>query len=161
MADEQQVGISNTTLLGEMVWLYSLSDLHKNWSIASIHQWLLPAILHKQFRIYHENGKPIGLVTWAWMSKEVEEAYVMNTKSLQPKDWKSGDRLWGIDWIAPHGHTKQMSRDIKHNLFPNEVARFLRAKKASDTLKIFYLHGTNARKKSQNWNQNPTVRLKY
>lgn len=62
------------------------------------------------------------------MSQGVEEAFVLNTSNLQPKDWQSGDRIWFIDWIAPFGGTREMTRDLKENVFPNDVGRFLRMK---------------------------------
>ena len=33
-------------------------------------QWVLPAIMHKQFRIYHESGRAIAYVAWAYLSEE-------------------------------------------------------------------------------------------
>ena len=151
--------ITSSAILGEMVWLYSFSGIHRDWPVGSIHQWLLPAIMHKQYRIYHKGKKPVGFVTWAWLSREGETAYVRNTKSLQPKDWKSGDRLWFLDFIAPFGDTKNMAQDLRQNLFPKDVARFLRAKKGSDTLRIMYVHGAKAVKKAGDRTINPTVEL--
>lgn len=151
--------VSNTSVLGEMTWLYSNSRIHREWPIGSIQQWLLPPLLTKQFRVYRKGDKPIGFVTWAWMSKEVEEAYVLNTASLQPKDWKSGDRGWIIDWVVPFGGTRQVAFDLKHNIFPNDVGRFLRIREGSDTLKICYVHGAKAIDKARDRKLNPTVEL--
>lgn len=152
-------GSSNLEVLGEMCWLYSQSNIHRDWPVASIQRWLLPAILTRQMRVYRKNGKPHAFVTWAYLSKEVEESFVMNTASLQPKDWKSGDRIWLIDWVAPFGGTHEMTRDLKHNVFPNDVGRFLRMKEGSDTLRIFYVHGANALDKARDRSADPAVQL--
>lgn len=128
--------------------------------MGSLQQWLLPAIVTQQMRIYRKGGKPHAFVTWAKLSQEVEEAYVLNTSSLQPKDWRSGDRIWFIDWVAPFGGTWDMTRDLKENLFPDDVGRFLRMKEGSDTLRIHYVHGVNAIKKAQDRNQDPAVILR-
>ena len=99
MAGEQEKGaaqsgsVPSSAVLGEMVWLYSMSEMHRTWPIGSIHQWLLPALMHKQYRIYHKGKKPVGLVTWAHMTAEAETAYVRNARSLQPKDGDGGG--WG------------------------------------------------------------------
>ncbi len=146
--------------LGEMVWLYSMSEMHKGWPIHSIHQWLMPAVFHSQFRVYHRGVKPVGLVTWAWMSQEVEEAYVRNVRSLQPKDWKSGDRGWILDYIAPFGDAFRIGEDLKNSVFANDMGRYLRVKEGSDTMKISYLHGVNRLKDASNHSLNPTVQLK-
>ena len=151
--------VHSSAILGEMVWLYSMSDLHRPWPMGSIHQWLLPAILHNQYRLYYKDKRPVGLVTWAYMSKEVETAYVRNTQSLKPVDWKSGDRGWILDFIAPFGDAIRIGHDLKHNIFPNEVGRILKAKPGTDTLQITYIHGANAIDKARDWEQNPTVEL--
>lgn len=153
-------GSSNLALLGELCWLYSHSKLHRTWPVGSIQQWLLPAILTRQLRLYRQNGKPHAFVTWAWLSAEVEEAYVLNTGSLQPKDWKSGSRGWIIDWVAPFGGTREIARDLKQNVFRNDVGRFLRLKEGSDTLKIVYVHGAGAIDKARDRALSPTVTLR-
>lgn len=148
-----------SVVLGEMVWLYSMSELHKKWAIQSIQQWLLPAIYHNQYRLYHLKGRPVGLVTWAWMSAEVETAYVRNPRGLQPGHWKSGDRGWLLDFVAPFGDAIRIGHDLKYNVFANDVGRFLRVKAGDDTMKITYIHGAKAIEKAQDWNNNPTVDL--
>lgn len=152
-------GVPSSALLGEMVWLYSMSKMHRDWPIGSIHQWLLPALMHKQFRVYHQEAKPIGLVTWAWMSKDVETAYVRNPRSLQPKDWKSGDRGWLLDYIVPFGDAFRIGEDLKTSIFANDMGRYLRVKPGSDTMKISYLHGAKRLADAKDHTLNPTVDL--
>ena len=89
-----QADATNMTMLGEVVWLMAHSKLHKGWPMASIFQWVVPALMHKQCRLYRRDGRPVAYVAWARMSKEVEEAYVLNPRSLNPKDWTSGERGW-------------------------------------------------------------------
>lgn len=151
---------SNLEILGEMCWLYSQSRVHQNWPMISLQKWLLPAILAQQMRIYRHDGRPHAFVTWAKLSKEVEEAYVRNTGSLQPKDWRSGGRIWLIDLIAPFGGMRHIAHDLKHNVFPDSVGRFLRVKQGNDTLRIFYVHGAEALAKARDPIQNPTVNLR-
>lgn len=151
--------ISNSALLGEIVWLWSHSKLHREWSISSIHQWILPALLHNQFRIYRRDGKPRGFVSWAKMSTEVEEAYVLNTATLKPNDWVSGDKGWIIDYVAPFGDAKDIAHDLKYHVFANDMGRFLRTKPGSDTMNIRYLHGAKVAEQARDWKNNPTVNL--
>ncbi|MGB0782042.1 MAG: toxin-activating lysine-acyltransferase [Marinomonas sp.] len=152
--------MSNAAVLGEIVWLLSHSSLHQDWPIGSIQQWVFPALIHNQFRIYRRGGKPRGFVSWARMSKEIEEAYVLDTSSLRPDGWNAGDRIWIIDFVAPFGDTKEIARDMKTNVFPNDVGRYLRIKEGSDTMHIRYLHGINALSKSKDPSYNPAVELK-
>ena len=156
---DKEEGLPSSAVLGEMVWLYSMSEMHRDWPMGSIHQWLLPAIMHKQFRLYHEGRKPVGLVTWARMSEEAEAAYVRNPRSLQPKDWKSGDRGWLLDYIAPFGDALRIGEDLKTTIFAGKMGRYLRVKPGSDTMKISYLHGVNRLKDASDHTKNPTVDL--
>jgi cytolysin-activating lysine-acyltransferase len=149
----------SSAILGEMAWLYSMSELHRTWPMGSIHQWLLPALINKQYRIYHRGNKPVGLVTWAHLTAETETAYVRNTRSLQPKDWTGGDRNWIIDFIAPFGDALRIGHDLRSNVFPNDVGRILQVQKGSDTMKIAYIHGVKAVDKARDWDANPTVDL--
>ena len=165
MADDQKPGGAAksvpppSAILGEMVWLYAMSEMHRGWPMTSIHQWLMPAILHKQYRLYRQGQKPVGLVTWARMSAEAETAYVRNVRSLKPEDWIGGDRNWIIDFIAPFGDALRIGHDLRTNIFPNEVGRILQVKKGSDTMKIAYIHGVKAVDKARDWDANPTVDL--
>lgn len=148
---------ATVTVLGEMVWLYSHSKLHEKWQISSIHRWLLPALETKQFRIYHRGTKPVGFVSWAWLNESVETAYVLNTSSLRPNSWRSGDRLWFIDLVAPFGDATAICRDLRNKVFPDDVGRFLRAKQSDDTLRIMYVHGKDAVSKARDGLSNPSV----
>lgn len=142
-------GRSASSVLGEMVWLYSMSDLHRTWAIASIHLWLLPALETKQFRLYHQGEKPVGLVTWAWMSREVEQAYLQKTDSLKSTGWTSGDRLWAIDFIAPFGDARRIVKDLRNSVFSNLAGKSLSTRHNSDAMRVLKLHGANVLKTSR------------
>lgn len=151
---------TNISMLGQIVWLMANSPLHKDWPIASIFQWILPALINKQCRLYQREGRPIAYVSWAKMTKATEAAYVLNPKSLDPQDWAGGDRNWIIDWIAPYGDTPLVMKDLREGLFKDEVGRALRVKPGSDEMNIIYIHGANALAKSQDLNLNPSVDLR-
>jgi len=145
--------------LGEITWLMGHSKLHQDWPLRSIARWVLPALSAKQYRVFHREGRPTAYVSWAWMSKEVEEAYIKRTSSLDPKAWNSGDRGWIIDYIAPFGDARGVARFLKNELFVNDVGRALRVYAGRDTGYIRYLHGAKAVKKARDWKNNPTVQL--
>ncbi|WP_294770270.1 toxin-activating lysine-acyltransferase [uncultured Rhodoferax sp.] len=154
-----QADATNMTMLGEVVWLMAHSKLHKGWPMASIFQWVVPALMHKQCRLYRRDGRPVAYVAWARMSKEVEEAYVLNPRSLNPKDWTSGERGWIVDWIAPFGDSPLVMKDLREGLFKDEVGRALRVKPGSDEMQIIYIHGANAAAKAHDETLNPPVDL--
>ncbi len=152
--------IHNAQLFGEIAWLYTQSPLHKDWAVKSLEQWILPAILTRQCRLYKRDGKPIAYVSWAYLSEEAEKRYVRASRDLHPKDWKSGERGWLIDVIAPFGDAKEVTRDLRNNVFVNDVGRALRlSNNKPDEMRIIYMHGARAVGKARDRNLNPTVEL--
>ncbi len=156
--------VSNKTetaaaVLGEVVWLYSCSDIHKRWAIESIHKWILPALKHEHYRIYHIGNKPVGFVSWAWLSEDVEKKYVLQPAALNPLDWTSGDRGWILDFIAPFGDAKAIIKDLRHNVFPHKVGKMLRVKQGESKMKIMYIHGAKAIDLAQDHSAHPSVNL--
>ena len=117
-------------LIGEVTSLLLSSNLHRKYQINDIFSGFVVPIHLNQFRIYkNKENQPIALITWAYFSKEVEKEYQTGKYFLKLEDWKSGNRLWAIDLIAPFGHVKEVSKDLKNNLFSNEKVRFLRLSK--------------------------------
>jgi hypothetical protein len=42
-----------------------------------------------------------GVVLWVFVDDEVEARLVSGNARLRPQDWKSGDRLWIVEAVAP------------------------------------------------------------
>jgi cytolysin-activating lysine-acyltransferase len=88
-------------MFGEIVWLMSQSPQHKHFSIADLEWMVMPPLLLKQYRLFHNEGRPIGAALWAFLSEEAEAKLSMSPPRLRPEEWKSGDRCWLVDLIAP------------------------------------------------------------
>jgi hemolysin-activating ACP:hemolysin acyltransferase len=89
-------------MLGEVVWLMSQSPAHKQFFISDL-EWFVMTPLLLQFRVFYAKDRPMGVVLWASVSDEVAERLASGTTKLRPQDWKSGDKLWVIEVIAPFG----------------------------------------------------------
>ena len=63
-----------------------------------------------------EKDKPVGLVTWCWMSSSNSSKFIQGNYHPSEEDFKyddiEGKELWGLEFIAPYGHTKQVMRLI-------------------------------------------------
>lgn len=140
-------------LLGEIASLLLASNLHRKYLINDIGAVFLPPIHLNQFRIYkNKAGDPIALVTWAFFSQEIETKYLSKEYSLKPQDWKSGDRLWSIDFLAPFGHMKMVSKDLRNNIFPNQHGRSVRITESGKIKGIYDWYGINYQKNKKNEN---------
>ena len=139
-------------LIGEIASLMLTSDLHRDYKINDIGAVFLPPIHLNQFRIYRQGDRPIGLITWAWLSEEIEQKYVSGEYNLRLDDWNSGDLGWIIDFMAPFGHTSKIVHDLRHNIFPDKVGKAIRMKADGTIPGIWKLHGINARKEAKDMN---------
>jgi cytolysin-activating lysine-acyltransferase len=82
-------------------------------------------VLMQQFRLFYDQSKPIGVVLWARVSAEVEAMLAAGTTKLRPQDWRSGDRLWVVEVIAPFGGAEEMVRDLKAKVFPDREIKYV------------------------------------
>ena len=136
-------------LIGQIASLMLSSEVHRKYLIDDIGAMFLPAIHLNQFRIYrNKKGDPIGIITWAYLSNELQEKYQKGDKVLTKlEDWKSGNNGWVIDFIAPFGHAKQIIKDLRANIFKGKQGKALRISKNGKIKGIWNLHGKNALRK--------------
>lgn len=43
---------------------------------------------------------------------------------MRPEDWKSGDKLWVVEIIAPFGGAEEMLKDLKMKVFPEREIKY-------------------------------------
>ena len=111
---------------GSAVWLWMHSAAHRDVPLHTLNALLLPAIKHRQFVLASQAGQPVFYLAWANLSAEAERRYLHNPPVCMPQDdWASGDRMWVLDWVAPFGHTHQMSRLVTRRLFAGRCFRAL------------------------------------
>ncbi|UES54000.1 toxin-activating lysine-acyltransferase [Roseibium aggregatum] len=114
------------TAVGHACWLMSRSPLHKHMMITDIEWLVLPPIMLNQFRLWQHNGMPIGFASWAYLGEEASERIVeKGIRRLMPTDWKSGEDLWLIDFIAPMGGQDEMIKELRENIFKGKPFKSL------------------------------------
>jgi cytolysin-activating lysine-acyltransferase len=102
--------------LGEMTWLLSQSPLHKALPISALEWLVMPALIHRQFYLFRDGDKPIGLALWAKCSPAVVAK--LNKGLLEPgnelslQDWQSGEDVWLVDLIAPFASADNKQREL-------------------------------------------------
>jgi cytolysin-activating lysine-acyltransferase len=110
---------SSTTvshLLGEITWLLSQSPLHKVLQIGDLEWLVMPALIHRQFYIFRDGDKPVGLALWAKCNPEAEakldRGMIEPENRLTLEEWNSGDTLWLVDLVAPFADAANKQREI-------------------------------------------------
>ncbi|WP_171264778.1 toxin-activating lysine-acyltransferase [Acinetobacter sp. ANC 4558] len=98
---------SEAEVLGSLVWLWQYVPSLKNAPLSYFMSRTVPFLQYRQFAVFIENERVIGYVSWAFLDEAIEQKYIQNLgQPLAISEWKSGDRLWIIDWFAPFGHSK-------------------------------------------------------
>ena len=69
-------------ILGHVVWLMNQSPKHKHLALADMDWLVVPALLHRQFKLYRLDGKPFAYASWAYLSSDVLERLQGGEKRL-------------------------------------------------------------------------------
>lgn len=128
--DEPRAGTQAGSLagvIGEMVWLLAASAQHRNnLLIADLEWYLLPAANAGQVRLFRDQGRPVGFALWARVSPEVEQRLAGGGYKLRESDWRSGERTWLVDLVAPFGGAEQMLEDLCRSALAEHRFSFVR-----------------------------------
>ena len=117
-------------ILGEAVWLLGRSNAHKHLFISELDWLLVPALQLRQFRIWRHNAQPVGFASWAYLTQEAADRFVESAKAgrmgrIAPNEWKSGDQLWLIDFLAPFGGGDEMIKELREKIFEGQKIKTL------------------------------------
>ncbi|WP_170566483.1 toxin-activating lysine-acyltransferase, partial [Ruegeria atlantica] len=83
---------------------------------------------------------------WAWLSEDCEADVLSTGRALHEEEWHSGDRLFFNTCITSCDNTREILRDMTHNVFPNEVATSLRRNPDSSVRRVSRWTGINLRR---------------
>ncbi len=105
--------------VGSSIILMSLSKYHSQFPLLDyLTVEILPPLNLKQYKLYYcDEKKPVGLVTWAWVSKHVSEQMLTTQKSLSFNEWRCGGHLYINDFICPFGNARKIFCDLRDNEF--------------------------------------------
>ena len=88
-------------VLGEIVTLLAQSAAHKHLFVADLDWFIGPPMMLRQFRVIYADERPVAVALWASVSEEGDKELLAGRMRLKPTEWKSGDRLWLMELIAP------------------------------------------------------------
>ena len=90
--------------------LMMMSPVHRKWSADEFIRFVCTPLILRQ---YHFTKDRKAWASWAFFSEEVAHAFMNRTRKLTPEDWQSGNVLWFIDLLAPHGNVRELVTDIR------------------------------------------------
>lgn len=103
-------------ILGEMTWLLTQSPLHKALAIGDLEWLVMPPLIHRQFYIFRDGDRPVGLALWAKCTPDaaakLDRGMIEPENRLTLEEWTSGEALWLVDLIAPFADQANRHREI-------------------------------------------------
>ena len=104
-------------MLDHVIGLLTQSDVHKDWTVCQINRVIVPPVNLNQCVGIFEKGYLVAWASWGFLSEEKSDMFLEGNYRLQPEDWRCGNTLVFMDFVAPFGHTKKLYRMCR-NLFP-------------------------------------------
>ena len=95
--------------------LMDMVEPYSNYLPSDIKTYLLLPIQYNKIQLYYEGDKPVGLITWCWLSTTKSELFLKDEYVPDEDDFSldTSDKLWGFEFIAPYGHARKMMRSIR------------------------------------------------
>ena len=113
-------------VLGEITWLLTQSQVHKQLFVGDLEWFVMPPVLLEQFRIFNGQQHPVGVAFWAKVSQDTDARLRGGAFKLRVDEWQGGDIPWLMELIAPFGGQDEMMADLSKAIFPNEAFNFHR-----------------------------------
>jgi cytolysin-activating lysine-acyltransferase len=128
-------------MFGEIVWLLTQSPAFKHLALSDLEWLVMPPLLLEQYRVFRDGARPVGVALWAHLSEEAERKLTEARGRLRPDEWKSGNRLWLVELIAPFATAEnqmvgRMLTDLAEGVFKGKVFRLIETDPASGTRKV-------------------------
>jgi len=88
-------------MLNDALKLWTTIKPYSDFRCETISWRLLPAIEHDQLRLFYRDGECVGLITWAFMTREEFDTRDYSGSEIFSRD--IGECMVFVDMIAPHG----------------------------------------------------------
>lgn len=138
-AEQAQRVIRKIPLLGPVSWLMMNSPASRHAFLADLEWRVMPPLVLDQAKLYMKDEMPTAFATWAYLSDAVIERYAQPPFHLAPADWKSGDKIFLIDVIAPYGGATDVIADLKSTVLAGKTIHQLGPREPSAPLNIMTL----------------------
>ena len=99
-------------VLGEIAWLMTQSPRHRAMALGDLEWLVMPAILLRQFRIFYQGDRPVGVALWALADDLVARRIDAGDTRLAAVEWKSGSLMRIVDIVAPFGGEAEMRAQL-------------------------------------------------
>lgn len=124
---QHSAGSQAFSLVGQAVFLYGHCAIRRNYPINDIATDIVLPIKLNQYRSYSVGDRPVGFVTWAYVSDDLLAALAADqTVEMAVQDWRGGRNIWLMELLAPFGHGRVIANDLRRNIFHDAVVHSMR-----------------------------------
>lgn len=134
---------SEVEVLGAVGLLWQRVETLKHAPISYLIERISPFIQHGQFALFIEKQRACGFISWAYFNDKAENEYIQRQgQALSKNKYKSGQKLWIIDWISPDGLSKELKQFVLNELFPYDCMHSLYHRGDEKGLKVMSFRGS-------------------
>ncbi|MCP4184951.1 MAG: toxin-activating lysine-acyltransferase [Hyphomicrobiales bacterium] len=112
-------------VMGGLIWLCQSSPLHQEYPVGALLQRVGPSFELNQYRYYWDAHRgPIGFCNWAYLSDASLGDILATGRDPEVSEWRSGENIYFVEFIAPFGHCREVVRDLREEVFPKGTRIF-------------------------------------
>lgn len=123
--------------LVDSILLFLDSPTHQHYTVGSLYSYVVLPHKFNRLKVFREEGEAIGLLSWAWLSPDRADQFVLGLAKLNERDYvNTKGQLWGIDFIAPKGKVRQLLRQAREEHLSLNSDAEIRFRRLSDPSKV-------------------------
>lgn len=105
--------------VGKITELLAASNYHAKANIFNyLPSQILVPLIKNQIGLYlDQDGGVKAMITWAYITEEIEVALCESGRSIRFNEWSSGHRLFINDFVCPYGNTREIINDARERFF--------------------------------------------
>lgn len=106
-------------IVGKITALLAASNYHAQANVFNyLPSQILVPLMKNQIGLYLDrDGGVKALITWAYITYEVEVSLCESGRSIKYNEWSSGNRLFINDFVCPYGNTREIINDARERYF--------------------------------------------
>ena len=83
--------------------------------MSQFQRYFMYPVLENKIQIFHQDDRPIGLVTWCYLPQDIGDEFLNCRYDLEAEDYlaEDGEELWGIEFMAPFGHARKIMSEMR------------------------------------------------
>lgn len=105
-------------MLEQVLHLMHRSPHHRAYTVDTVLRCIVPPLHLDQHIGVERDGRLTAWASWAWLAPDKAAAFLVGEYKMRPLDWRSGETLVIMDFIAPSGDAMALYRQLRNTFEP-------------------------------------------